>query len=616
MAVEKGNKLFEDYEFKFEGVMSEKESRQVFKQYADEVCQCKEIFMFLDSVDKFKQDEKNRSIEAAKIIGMHIEPTSPFSINISGQIRKEILLKGKMDNMRERPLVDKHLFDAAYTAVVTELKQEMFPRFKRSAHLRKLIKEKEKKKDLDFLYRIAVYIPSRICPLYNLFPPLSLNNISDFDIELSNTLFTDSVEHWRVLEETVSNSYTTYKSVSKFVFHGNDIYPYIMDVTENKFCGASNENLPNSMQSASHIYKLVGNINYNLNDVMKAVTNPDFRLLYDNLLGTSTLIDYIPADKNSGFYPVAITIDRCPFPWPISCRDFITMNTIAHKDSSGQGERFYIIKKSTVHERAPPAKGTIRSIIFSVWILEKVSSNETRFIFIEYCDYKFNSITSRFFDKITKRKFNSMYRNLVKILEKYREIGFTETKDSLGLGDTLNDSMHQNLTTQQLESTLLKDTNQYIKRLTYISLYKKEMSPEECQRIGEISAKNNSKIGVTGLLLCGGGVFYQVLEGKPECVDKVYSKILNDHRHKDIRILSEENDLTENDRQFPVWSMNTVNLNDQEHYYCQFMKQLITITIELQNLEKSAEASQDEIEELTAQVISKAGKLFKKEFIQ
>ena len=66
------------------------------------------------------------------------------------------------------------------------------------------------------------------------------------------------------------------------------------------------------------------------------------------------------------------------------------------------------------------------------------------------------------------------------------------------------------------------------------------------------SRSNNSKIGVTGNLICHSDLFLQMLEGPPTIVHRLYETILVDNRHADIVKLRDEKSER---RLFPSWAM-------------------------------------------------------------
>jgi hypothetical protein len=52
------------------------------------------------------------------------------------------------------------------------------------------------------------------------------------------------------------------------------------------------------------------------------------------------------------------------------------------------------------------------------------------------------------------------------------------------------------------------------------------------------SRKNNQKRNLVGALYYGSGCFFQCLEGTKSDIDALYATLLNDPRHKDLKILS------------------------------------------------------------------------------
>jgi hypothetical protein len=66
------------------------------------------------------------------------------------------------------------------------------------------------------------------------------------------------------------------------------------------------------------------------------------------------------------------------------------------------------------------------------------------------------------------------------------------------------------------------------------------------------SKRNNGIDGITGILLCDGRSYLQVLEGPQDSVIATYARICTDPRHRDITVLSDE--LIEQ-RDFAYWSM-------------------------------------------------------------
>jgi class 3 adenylate cyclase len=124
-----------------------------------------------------------------------------------------------------------------------------------------------------------------------------------------------------------------------------------------------------------------------------------------------------------------------------------------------------------------------------------------------------------------------------------------------------------------------------MKRLTYISKFERNLSPADIEEIGRVSSRNNQRDGITGVLLCLSGIFFQILEGEEAKIDRLYEKILADPRHTDILCLKMETDVRE--RMFPKWSMETINLDENNEVLIQPIKTLLqTVTNSHRILEK------------------------------
>jgi Sensors of blue-light using FAD len=95
-------------------------------------------------------------------------------------------------------------------------------------------------------------------------------------------------------------------------------------------------------------------------------------------------------------------------------------------------------------------------------------------------------------------------------------------------------------------------------RCLYASRMQKALTTTAQNAILDESRKNNTKAGITGILLSSGTIFVQLLEGGREEVSKIYNRIVVDPRHKDVVLLVYE-EITE--RRFEGWSMGQVNLD-------------------------------------------------------
>lgn len=99
-----------------------------------------------------------------------------------------------------------------------------------------------------------------------------------------------------------------------------------------------------------------------------------------------------------------------------------------------------------------------------------------------------------------------------------------------------------------------------MKRLTYISSFSRPLGKDEIDQIAAKSIENNSRDGLTGVLFCFNNIFYQILEGDEQMLDKCYARILSDNRHNNIFCLEIEKDIKE--RYYADWAMKTVRLEE------------------------------------------------------
>ncbi len=95
-------------------------------------------------------------------------------------------------------------------------------------------------------------------------------------------------------------------------------------------------------------------------------------------------------------------------------------------------------------------------------------------------------------------------------------------------------------------------------RLLYISQAAPNLGQLEIEEIMKTSKKNNLIADLTGVLVCGGNMFMQILEGPEESVLKRYVKIIDDKRHSNCEIISISYVKT---RMFERWSMGLINSN-------------------------------------------------------
>ena len=89
-----------------------------------------------------------------------------------------------------------------------------------------------------------------------------------------------------------------------------------------------------------------------------------------------------------------------------------------------------------------------------------------------------------------------------------------------------------------------------------------DASPAAIEAILTSARQHNHESGITGILVYGGGVFMQGMEGGRQAVSDLYGTIQRDARHKDVVLLHYE-EIAE--RRFGGWTMGQVNLSKINH---------------------------------------------------
>jgi EAL domain-containing protein (putative c-di-GMP-specific phosphodiesterase class I) len=98
-------------------------------------------------------------------------------------------------------------------------------------------------------------------------------------------------------------------------------------------------------------------------------------------------------------------------------------------------------------------------------------------------------------------------------------------------------------------------------QLIYCSAARHSFSSEELQQLLARARKNNAQLGLTGMLLYTDGSFFQVLEGEPATVDRMFEKISSDARHARVTVIIRETIPT---RSFEEWTMGYASLSPEE----------------------------------------------------
>jgi hypothetical protein len=76
-------------------------------------------------------------------------------------------------------------------------------------------------------------------------------------------------------------------------------------------------------------------------------------------------------------------------------------------------------------------------------------------------------------------------------------------------------------------------------QIAYVSLCRTRLNEELLLDILSVSKRNNTRDGVSGILMYHDQMFFQILEGERTCVKKCYARILCDPRHSAISLMWE-----------------------------------------------------------------------------
>lgn len=94
----------------------------------------------------------------------------------------------------------------------------------------------------------------------------------------------------------------------------------------------------------------------------------------------------------------------------------------------------------------------------------------------------------------------------------------------------------------------------------YCSRAAEGVDEAEVGRIVEAAQQRNLVLGITGVLVFGNGVFFQLIEGPPAQIQKLVAKLHDDPRHSDVVVLDRSEETRE--RLYPDWEMERVEADD------------------------------------------------------
>ena len=143
-----------------------------------------------------------------------------------------------------------------------------------------------------------------------------------------------------------------------------------------------------------------------------------------------------------------------------------------------------------------------------------------------------------------------------------------------------------------MQNDVGQQSTQSIHHIVYCSKAVHHMDKEALEKIITTARHHNPRIGVTGLLVFGSGIFFQWLEGPKDNLTSLFEMISADPRHSNVVLLTKEDEFRE--RLFPNWDMELVAAEDISAVLEDAMheasdpKQKNTLTNMLQELYKSA----------------------------
>ncbi len=133
--------------------------------------------------------------------------------------------------------------------------------------------------------------------------------------------------------------------------------------------------------------------------------------------------------------------------------------------------------------------------------------------------------------------------------------------------------------------------------LVYCSRATAGVDSQAVDSILAASRRHNPERGITGLLVFGGGVFFQWIEGPRDNIKELMTVLHADPRHEAIVLLSEGEEVRE--RLFPDWDMELVTPHD--------IRAVLVDALETAKDAKNAKQLSDLLERLDSGSLSSLG---------
>jgi hypothetical protein len=116
-----------------------------------------------------------------------------------------------------------------------------------------------------------------------------------------------------------------------------------------------------------------------------------------------------------------------------------------------------------------------------------------------------------------------------------------------------------------------------VKRIKYVSQFAVHWSRGDVEALVSLAAQRNAAASITGILMTCGGIFFQVIEGPRDQVERLFTQIQADPRHREVLVLDVEEAVTS--RHFPDWAMKRFDLGAEADTRLAQVRALLTTLV-------------------------------------
>ena len=123
-----------------------------------------------------------------------------------------------------------------------------------------------------------------------------------------------------------------------------------------------------------------------------------------------------------------------------------------------------------------------------------------------------------------------------------------------------------------------------MRRIKYLSSFARPIESEEIEELVEKASQNNTALGITGVLMATGGIFFQIIEGGDDAIVQLFERIQQDERHNQILMLRDEKGVES--RLFPDWGMRRYDPGPSAHLRHVASLSMLESIVEMQSIVK------------------------------